>query len=158
MFYPTLKFIFTILLFTACNRGAKTESPKQDSPVSASRDTVPATKTVNVADEHGCKAVDGEIWSIVRESCISLSETGIKLEPQDPALDKTKPAWLVFSDDTDRVEIILPTQQRPVIIRKTSAEAEPPRWSSGPLTVSLSNGTYSLDDDGKILYRGPATK
>jgi hypothetical protein len=115
---------------------------------------VPATD----GDEHGCKTADGETWSIVRNSCIHLSEAGIKLDPQEAALDKTKPAYLVFTDDKVRVEIFLPTQKRPVIIRKSSVEGEPLKWANGPLTVSESNGIYTLDDEGKILYRGTAAK
>lgn len=158
MFNSIASLFISFLFLSACNNAAKTEPAKKDNLQTSSNDTVPVTKPATGADEHGCKTEAGETWSIVRNSCIRLSDTGIKLEPQEAALDKTKPAWLVFTDDKTRVEIFLPTQKRPVIIRKSSEEGEPPKWANGPLTLAESNGIYTLDDEGKILYQGPAAK
>lgn len=159
MFNSMTSLLISFLFLSACNNAAKTdEATKKDNLQTVSNDTVPVTKPATIADEHGCKTADGETWSIVRNSCIRLSETGIKLDPGEAALDKTKPAYLVFTDDKVRVEIFLPTQKKPVIIRKSSGEGEPPKWANGPLTLSESNGTYTLDDEGKILYRGTAAK
>ena len=124
MFNSITSLVISSLFLTACNNGANTEPTKKDNSVTAAKDTVPAIKPGDT-DEHGCKTTTGEIWSIVRNSCILLADAGIKMNPQDPALDKTKLAWLVFSDDKIRVEIFLPTQTRPVIIRKNSGKLNP---------------------------------
>jgi hypothetical protein len=159
MFNSIASFLFSFLFLSACNNAAKTEDPaKNDNLQTVSNDTVPVTKPATQADEYGCNTVEGETWSIVRKSCIRLLETGIKMEPQDPALDKTIPAWIVFTDDKVLVEIFLPTQKKHVIIRKSSGEGEPPKWANGPLTVSESNGIYTLHDEGKILYQGTLAK
>jgi hypothetical protein len=158
MFNSIASLFISFFFLSACNNAAKTEPAKKDNLQTSSNDTVPVTKPAIIADEHGCKTESGETWSIVRNSCIRLSDIGIKLDPQEAALDKTNPAWLVFTDDKVRVEIFLPAQKRPVIIRKSSGEGEPAKWANGPLTVSESNGIYTLDDEGKILYRGSVAK
>ena len=158
MFNSIASLLFGFLILSACNNAAKTEPVKKDNLQTVSNDTVPVTKPVVQTDEHGCKMADGETWSIVRNSCIRLSEIGIKLEPQEAAPDKTNPAWIVFTDDKVRVEIFLPTQKKPVIIRKSSAEGEALKWANGPLTLAESNGMFTLEDEGKILYQGTSAK
>lgn len=158
MFNSIASLLIGFFFLCSCNNAAKTEPATKDNLHTKSDDTVPVNKPTAQTDENGCKTANGETWSIVRKSCIHLSEIGIKLEPQEGAMDKTNPAWLVFTEDKVRVEIILPTQKKPVIIRKSSAEGEPPKWANGPLTLAESNGTYTLDDEGKILYKGPSMK
>ncbi len=159
MFNSMTSLLISFLFFSSCNHAAKTdEQPKKDNLQTVSSDTVPVTKPAAIVDEHGCKTTDGEIWSKVRSSCIRPSETGIRLEPGEAVLDKTKPAFLVFTDDKVRVEIFLPTQKNSVVIRKSSVEGESPKWVNGPLTVSESNGFYTLYDEGKILYQGTVAK
>ena len=156
MLNSMVSLFFGFLFMTACNNNAATETKKQEDTIPGVNDTIPPAKTTAEVDVNGCKITEGEYWSVVKKACIHLSETGIRMDPKDPKLDKTKPAYLVFSDDRIRVEIILPTQKKPVIIRKTSASNEPEKWSSGPLTLLLAEGMYSLDDEGKLLYQGPA--
>lgn len=158
MFNSIASLLIGFFFLSSCNNAAKTEPTTKDNLQTHSNDTLPVNKPTVQTDENGCKTTDGEIWSIVRKSCIRLSEIGIKLEPQESAQDKSNPAWLVFTEDKVRVEIFLPTQKKPVIIRKSSAEGEPPKWANGPLTLAESNGTYTLDDEGKILYKGPSMK
>ena len=159
MFNSIASLLFSFFFLSACNNAAKTEDPaKKDNLQTVSNDTIPVTKPAAQVDEHGCKTTDGESWSIVRKSCIHLSDIGIKLEPQEAALDKTNPAWIVFTDDKVKVEIFLPTQKKPVIIRKSSAEGEPLKWANGPLTLSESNDIFTLDDEGIILYKSASSK
>lgn len=157
MLNSMVSLVFGFLFMSACNNKAATETKKQEDLMGRVTDTIPPAKTTAEVDSNGCKIGEGEKWSVVKKACILLTATGIKLEPQGPKLDKTKPAYLIFSDDRIRVEIILPTQKKPVIIRKTSATDEPEKWSSGPLTLLLAEGVYSLDDEGKLLYQGPAS-
>ena len=156
MFNSITSLFISFLFLGACNNAAKTDEPaKKDNLRTVLSDTVPVTKPSAQLDEHGCKTADGETWSIVRSSCIRLTETGIKMEPQEAATDKTNAAWIVFTDDKSRVEIFLPTQKKPVIIRKSSAEGEALKWANGPLALAESNGIYTLDDEGRVLYKGP---
>lgn len=156
MYNSIISLIISFLFFTACNNSAKTEPAEKDNIRIDAADTTPV-KPGSDRDEHGCIPSAGYTWSVVRNDCIRLFETGIKMEPQDPKLDKTTVAYLLFSDDKARVEIFLPMQKRPVIIRKSSATGEPAKWANGPLALSESNGIYSLEDEGKLLYRSTAS-
>lgn len=158
MYNSIVSIISSFLFLSACNNSPKTKPAEKDNiQTTLTADTLPP-KPGSDRDEHGCIPSAGYTWSIVRNDCIRLFETGIAMAPQDPSLDKTTVAYLVFSDDKIRVEIFLPTQKKPVIIRKSSAEGEPAKWANGPLTVSEKDGVYSLDDEGKLLYMGSAVK
>ena len=158
MFNSIASLIISFLCFSACNNAThKDHEEKKDTQI-VTTDTIPQVKTGGDKDEHGCIASAGYTWSIVRKECIRLSEKGIKMEPQDPSLDKTTVAYLVFTDDTIRVEIFLPTQKKTVIIRKSSGAGEPAKWTSGPLTLAELDGVYTLDDEGKLLYKSAAVK
>ncbi|MBI5857252.1 MAG: hypothetical protein HZB42_06345 [Sphingobacteriales bacterium] len=157
MFNSIANLCFSFLILTACNNTAKPDKTEKDNMQSDATDTIPP-KPGSGRDEHGCIPSAGYTWSVVRNDCIQIWEIGIRMEPQDPKLDKSTAAYLVFTDDKIRVEIFLPTQKKTVIIRKSSAEGEPMKWVNGPLALSESNGTYSLEDEGKLLYRGTVSK
>ena len=154
--FNSITSLLASFILLACNNSTtqKEQEEKKDSPV-ASTDTVPVTKPAPTTDENGCKTSEGEAWSVVRKSCVRLADIGIKMQPQE-AMDKVNPAWLVFSEDKIRVEIMLPTQKKPVIMRNT--EGEPKKWASGPLTLLEVDGVYTLDDEGKVLYRSTPVK
>jgi hypothetical protein len=149
-----------MFLLISCNNSPEKQKDTQDTvtidntKVNVNNDTVPPVKTGGDEDEHGCKPSAGYTWSKIKQQCIRPFEMGVKMDPKDPSLDKTTAAFLVFSDDRVRVEIFLPTQKNSVVIRKTSAAAEPEKWANGPLTLFLDKGVYTLDDEGKILYQG----
>jgi hypothetical protein len=152
-----------ILFLLACNNKASTKTTTEDTTQIVaqdtpppSTDTVPTVKVGDDADEHGCKASAGYQWSMIKKECIRLFEAGVKMEPKDPALDKTTVAYILFSDDRVRVEIFLPTQKKSVVIRRTSAANEPEQWVNGPLSLKLQEGVYSLYDEAKLLYQGAA--
>lgn len=141
---------------SACNNEAKTSenTGAGDTIITEQTDTTPVTKPGSDRDEKGCITSAGYRWSVVKDSCIRIFESGIRLLPKDPSLDQTTAAYIVFSHDRVRVEIFLPTQQKAVIIRRTEGAGEPAKWTSGPLTLTLKEGVYSLEDEGKLLYQG----
>lgn len=147
--------LISFMLLSSCNNAANNNEPQKnnDSSSMAATDTTKPPQPGSDSDEHGCKPSAGYTWSVVKNNCVRLFESGIKMEPQDPKLDQTTVAYLIFSDDKIRVEIFLPTQKKPVIIRKSSGEGQPAKWANGPLALSETNGIYSLEDEGKLLYR-----
>ncbi len=155
--FKSLAPLFAAFAFLlACNNDSKTETKKQDTTTSpdntaTTNDTVPKTNPNIVPDEHGCLVDAGERWSLIKKSCVNLPAKAFKAEPKDPALDPAKPAYFLF--DSVRVELFLPTQVRSVVIRRSSAEGEPPVWANGPLKLTLADDTYTLYDEEKILYQ-----
>ncbi len=157
MFRSAILPVMCLVVFSACNNEAKTNNspaPAQITATSQPADTTPKDMPGSDRDEKGCITSAGYQWSVVKNSCIRIFEEGIKMLPKDPSLDQTTAAFLVFSTDRVRVEIFLPTQKKAVIIRRTEGSGEPTEWKSGPLTLSLKEGEYILDDEGKVLYRG----
>ncbi len=154
MFNSIAPLALIIAIITSCNNSAKTDPKTIDTAMDVSPDSPITTTPVatSTKDAQGCDTAAGERWSVIKKSCIVLANVAIRLEPKDPTFDPTKPAYILF--DSVRVEILLPTQGRPVIMRKTSPDADPPTWSSGPLKLVIANGMYTLDDEGKILYQG----
>jgi hypothetical protein len=154
MFTSIAPLVLIIAMFTGCNNAAKTDPKKVDTAMDVSPDSPMTTNTVssNSKDEQGCDKAAGERWSVIKKSCIVLANAAIRLDLKDPKLDPAKPAYILF--DSVRVEILLPTQDRAVIMRKTSPETDPLTWSSGPLKLVLADGMYTLDDEGKVLYQG----
>jgi hypothetical protein len=157
MYNSIVNLAISFLFLSACNNADKPDQTEKDNIHKDATDTIPP-KPGSDRDEHGCIPSAGYRWSVVRNDCIRIWEIGIKMVPQDPKLDKSTAAYLVFTDDKIKVEIFLPTQKKTVIIRKSSAEGEPMKWVNGPLALSEFNGTYSLEDEGKLLYRGTVSK
>src|SRR5882757_2896536 len=91
------------LFFSACNNSDyTTASDTKDTTtaaVAAKKDTVPVVG--NDADEHGCKASAGYNWSVLKNDCVRIFESGIRLMPQDPGLNKTLAAFVIFKSDND---------------------------------------------------------
>lgn len=57
---------------------------------------------------HGCMALFGTAWSVVKNNCVDLSTAAIHLNPIDLRDKSKKPAFLIFSDDNCKAEIYLP--------------------------------------------------
>jgi len=153
--FKSIPLSVVFILSLGCNNESKTGKKEKDSTsintnvVTTTNGTDPKTSTNDAYDEHGC-AAEGKIYSVIKRSCVTLAAQSVRLDPKDPALDANKPSYLLF--DSVKVEIFLPTQTKSVIIRKSSAE--PPVWANGPLKLTLSDGMYSLYDEGKLLYQG----
>jgi hypothetical protein len=176
-------FIFSIA-FLACNNGStntqattqETTNTTSEDPITIERtspepinpppateentntvngDTVPGNKIpAETTDENGCRISQGEQWSMLRKSCIKLAETDIRMEPKQGAPDRSKPAYLLFSEDKVRVEIFLPTQKKTVVIRKSTVAGNDDKWINGPLTITKTDDGFALYDEGKLLYQG----
>lgn len=180
----TIFFFIFSLVFQACNNGStntqattqettntttedsvtiERTSPEPINPQAATEestntvtgDTIPGNKSpVGTTDENGCRISQGEQWSMLKKSCIKLAETDIRLEPKHSSLDRTKPAYLLFSEDKVRVEIFLPTQKKSVVIRKSTDPGNDDKWINGPLTITQTDDSFALYDEGKLLYQG----
>jgi len=111
-------------------------------------------------DKHGCKASAGYTWSVLKNSCIRVFETGISLAPKAAHLDTTTVAHIVFkSDDEDaQVEVFLPNKEGSLLMDKI-AEEDAGAWQKDTFTLRQWRGMYMLNDSkGNSLYEGMAVK
>lgn len=121
-----------------------------------------ASKTLivgNDVDQHGCKASAGYTFSKVKNSCIRIFESGIRMNPQDKSLDQTLSAFAVFKSETedDQAEIFLPNSSDTVILSRLTDNGAG-TWGNSLYKLSQWKGMYTLEDaSGKTLYQGSVT-
>ncbi len=136
------------LFFVACS-----EKPSNKTPEMSKNDTIIVG---NDLDEHGCKGSAGYTWSVVKNECIQIFNSGIRLNPKAAHLDTTLSAFVVFksTDDDAQAELFLPTQKKSIILAKNPKE-EAGLWANDSLTITQWKGMYSLEDKKKtLLYQG----
>jgi hypothetical protein len=145
--------LILLSLFTSACNSSDTKPP---TPVVEA----PAAPTVgDDKDEHGCKASAGFTWSALKNECIRLFESGIRLDPQEGVADKTVSAFLVFKseEDDEKGEVFMPGERTPRMFVKqaNNKEGDAGTWKSGSFTLRYWRGMYMLEDaTEKVLYQG----
>ena len=120
----------------------------------------PAPVVGGDSDAHGCKGSAGYQWSVVKNECIRLFESGIRLDAKAAGLDKTVSAFVVFKSDADdmQAELFLPSAKGSVLMGKLKKESAG-TWKSDTLTLEQWKGMYTLTGKSKqVLYEGSAAK
>jgi hypothetical protein len=151
-----------VLCLSAC-----TETPKKAAPESAKTEAAPITPPVvgepivgGDSDEHGCKGSAGYTWSVVKNECIRIFESGIRLDPQAADLDKGLSAFVVFKSENEdaQAELYVPNQKGTILLAKDKKD-ERGKWSNADYILSQWKGMYTLENSKKkVLYQGHATK
>jgi hypothetical protein len=75
-------------------------------------------KTDCKKDKHGCMALFGEVWSVIKNNCIDLSVTAIRLNPVEMKDKGKSPAYVIFSRDKSQAELYLPENNSTILERK----------------------------------------
>ena len=110
----------------------------------------------NDSDQHGCKPSTGYVYSKVKNSCIRVFETGIRMNPQDIILDKTLSMFVVFkSEDEDaQAEVFIPKISDSILLPKIPDNGAG-TWGNSTYKLTQWKGMYTLEDSkGTILYQG----
>lgn len=103
-------------------------------------------------DEHGCKASAGYTWSEVRQDCIRVFESGIRME----GTDGKSTAFLVFSTDSSKVELFLPAGTPSEILDRRSLPNGGYAWNvedDDTKNVRQTDGIWTISQRGKEIYR-----
>lgn len=105
-------------------------------------------------DAHGCKASAGYTWSEVRQECIRLFETGIKLHSATDE-NATLAAYVVFAADSLKAEVFLPeTEVHPVLDRRQLPDGGY-AWNQeddDTLNVRMKDGKWVIEKRQEVLY------
>ena len=127
----------------------------------ASGDTVlvfSAFRNVGVAEgEHGCNQAAGYTWSDVRQECIRLFDSGVRLNPI--IRDTTSAvfsAFLVFSPDSSQVELFLPNEQEHPILDRRKLPDGTFAWNQlddDTPNVRRIDGSWPVSRRGVLLYQ-----
>lgn len=131
-------------LTTSCNSQSKRQH-KEDKQVNL---------VGNDKDNHGCIASAGYQWSELLRDCIRPFEKGVKLVSATEEYASSA-AYLVFNEDTTKVEIFMPKEKVRPILTLTPNEDKTTAWKSsveGKISVSCSNNKWSLMKEGKPIF------
>lgn len=102
-------------------------------------------------DEHGCIGSAGYTWSEVRQDCIRLFETGIRVE----SVDDDRAAYIVFSQDSSRVELFFSDGSANEILERRDLPSGGYAWNvedDDTKNVKLDNGVWTISRRGRIIY------
>lgn len=114
-----MKSIFYSLVFIAivsCNNSKST-----DNEVVTTTDSMMKNSPIvgNDVDEHGCKPSTGYSWSIIKNECMRIFETGSEFTAAGVNKDSTFAAFIILSPKNDSAEVFLPNI-KPFIAVKAS--------------------------------------
>ncbi len=72
----------------------------------------------NDADSHGCKASAGYSWSVLKNECIRLWETGVQLSSIDNKASYTSIATVIINDDKTKAELFIVGEKNSIVLNK----------------------------------------
>ncbi len=152
-----MRIIQIFLLFTLFLFGATCSNNESNSSTTSHEQNT--TLVGADSDEHGCKASAGYTWSALKNECIRLFESGIRLDPQEAIADKTVSVFLVFKseDDDAKGEVYMPGEGSPRLFVKqaNNENQDAGTWKSGSFTLRYWKGMYILEDaKEEVLYQG----
>ena len=146
-----LVFLPLFLCVVTCAAQPKKSPPKAEK--AAEKPIVGAD-----SDAHGCKGSAGYSWSIVKNDCIRLFESGIRLDPKAKGLEKTLSAFVVFKSDESagQAELFLPNAKKSILLAQNKKDGAG-KWTNANYTLTQWKGMYSLENKKAVLlYQGAA--
>ncbi|WP_052315337.1 MULTISPECIES: hypothetical protein [Emticicia] len=148
----TLSILTLITTLMACSTTNNTQ--QQDTTKAEQSPPIVGNDT----DEHGCKPSAGYQWSVLKNDCIRIFESGQRLDPVAAELEKSFSAFAVFKSDSakEQVELFLVGEKASVILNK---DAKTSLWKNDKYTLSQNKEVYTLEDaNKKLLYKSGADK
>lgn len=136
------KLVISATLFFSCNLEKTNESS------TFIMDTVKVESTPmvgNDADEHGCKASAGYTFSALKNDCIRVFESGIRMNAKGAGIDTTTSVFVVFKSEieTKEAELFIPNAKS--VILKGEGE-KPTSWGNADYKLVLTDNVYSLQN------------
>lgn len=125
----------------------------------ANEDALAAPAVGGQRNPSGCLIGAGESYSTLRQSCVRLFETAIRLNPKARQDSAVMSAFILFAsnDSEGDVELFLPAQEKSTMMKQTQGD-NAGRWTATGLVLSYWKGMYTLDDaNGSSLYQGAST-
>ncbi len=136
----------TVSMF-ACTTEQKTNkiSEKQQSDTSM--------KTGNDADEHGCKPSTGYTWSVIKNDCIRIWESGTQLQPIGTTSEGEAQfiACAIVSEDHTQAELFLKDIKGSILLESSKTSADTYTHADG-YELSVTDKRWELKKNGKLIY------
>ena len=154
-----LKTLQSLFFFLAICASAYAQTPKKSAPKAAKVETSKAVDgpiVGNDSDEHGCIGSAGYTWSVVKNECIQIFNSGIRLDAKATNLDKTVSAFIVFKSENEdaQAELYLPSAKKSILLAKDKKNGAG-KWVNKNYVLSQWKGMYTLENKKKkVLYQG----
>jgi hypothetical protein len=103
-------------------------------------------------DGHGCMALFGTAWSVVKNNCVDLSDAAIQLNPIELKDKGKSPAFIIFSGNTLQAELYLPENNSSIILERNGKEGNF-TWQYQDLQLIQWKG-YVLKKGNLAIYGG----
>lgn len=141
--------VIICVFFVACNTTKKTNTKEAEKIIEPT--IVGADK-----DEHDCKGSAGYQWSELKNECIRIFESGIRLNPVSKDVDQTTSAFIIFkSKEIDmQVELFLPSEKKSIILDKNGKSVIYQWKNDNYILTEMVNNYKLLDKNGELLYEG----
>lgn len=101
-------------------------------------------------DSHGCLTSAGYTWSELKQDCIRLFESGIRLNPVENEKSYTTSAFLIFAKDSNQVEVFIPDSSHSTILSHKATLYESPESN---IIVQKTDTLWKLSINGRIRYQ-----
>ena len=99
-------------------------------------------------DKHGCIGSAGYVYSTIKKDCIRVFEQNIKLTEFSPRGSSTSMAAVIFSKDSFKAEVFLPSYNGgQILIRKGKYT-----WQKGQL-VLINKANFELFENTKLIFK-----
>jgi hypothetical protein len=99
-------------------------------------------------DKHGCIGSAGYVHSTIKKDCIRVFEQNIKLTEFSPRGSSTSMAAVIFSKDSFKAEVFLPSYNGgQILIRKGKYT-----WQKGQL-VLRNKANFELFENTKLIFK-----
>lgn len=147
-----MKKYFSILTLTYLLMSCGTQSTQTQDSISVEKANTPPM-VGNDSDEHGCKASAGYSWSVLRNECIRIFETGIRLDPVAKDLEQSLSAFVVIKTDSSdqEIELFVPYDEQTIIVKKEATD----KWKNDKYVLTKAKEIYSIENvEKKLLYKG----
>lgn len=129
-----------------------TDAEKTVTLVFAPKDT---SKLIGVAnDSHGCNAAAGFTWSEVQQRCVRLFESGVRMNSVTDTT-ATSSAFIVFSSDSSKVELFLPTKEVHSVLEKRTLPGDGFAWNvedDDTMNVRKVDNKWVIEQRGNLLF------
>nr|WP_121271471.1 hypothetical protein [Pedobacter schmidteae] len=103
-------------------------------------------------DAHGCLSSAGYTWSVLKNDCIRVWETGIRLDQIEKNEGHTSMASVIIADDGKRAELFIANEKASVLLDQQSG-ADVGSYSANGYTLKKSGAKWLLSKDGKDIYK-----
>lgn len=147
-----IAILLTSLIFAGCNSDKKSESQDSSMPDTTSLNTNEQNIVGNDADEHGCKASAGYTWSVLKNECVRIFESGSPFKADGINKDSTLAAYIIMNEKKDSAEIFLPAIKPFIALPGNSAKSILFENKNNGVVVNYDKMKLNILKDNEIIF------